>query len=358
MRVALLRIEGCRIGLRVAEDVYNKNNAMIIPKDYVITERVLKVIRANAVERIKVYLEKDEKSEFEVFDDSEYSNQEALLKAIKEYKDKRVSSIIKVEEVFFDVSKGKPIKKSSLDEISTSLKQPFDTKLIPYINSLNVSDNYTLEHTMNVATLALIFAKWLNLDNQKADDFVRAALLHDIGRTKVNQNILGKPGKLTQNEYEQIKQHVVFSYRMIQDTDDLSKDVKLGVLMHHERNDGSGYPLGAKYAQIHEFGKMLAIIDTYDAMTTDRAYQSRMFALGVLDELYHSSFGKLEYAYVNVFITKMLTYYTGCTVRLNTGEIGSIVHIDVKNVTKPIIKIDCSLVDLKEELDLEIEEFI
>lgn len=358
MRTALIKLEGCKVGQKVAEDVYNRHNGMLVPKDYILTERILNVIRGNEIAALKVYLDEDETSDFEIVDVPHQEHAGVLQKTVEDYKRTRSSDILKVEETFFDVSKGKPVSKGTMDTLSNNIIETFDSSLIPYIGSIKVSDNYMLEHSLNMGTLASLFARWLKFDEVKTNNFIQSALLHDIGRVKINPKIFSKPGKLTSEEFDQVKQHSIFSYRLVQESGDLDNDIKMGILMHHERCDGSGYPLGAKGVQIHEFGKLLAIIDIYDAMTTDRIFQSKTFSLKVLDELYQHSFEKLDYGYVNTFTKNMLNYYSGCSVRLNTGEIGSLIHIDQKNITRPIIKIDNALVNLLEESDLEIEAIV
>lgn len=358
MRTAFLRIEGCKVGYRVAEDVYNKHNGMLVPKDFVITERIINVIKANEISAIKVYLEEEETSEYEIDEPPNAEPTDSIRQSVEDYKLVRCMDLMKVEETFFDISKGKPVNKTVMNDLSNNIIESFDTRLVPYIGKMKTSDSYLYEHTLNMGTLASLFAKWLKFDLEKTNNLIQAALLHDIGRVKLRPELFNKAGKLTKEEFDEVKQHSTLSYKLLQDSTELSNDIKMGVLMHHERNDGSGYPLGAKGVQIHEFGKILAIIDIYDAMTTDKVYKPKLFTLNVLNQLYLDSFEKLDYGFVNTFIKNMLTYFTGCTVRLNTGEEGFLVHIDERHITKPIIKIDNTLVNLQEETDLEIDSII
>lgn len=105
-------------------------------------------------------------------------------------------------------------------------------------------DSYTYQHSINVAIYASLIAKWMCYDGKSIKEISKAAILHDIGKMKVPEEILNKPGKLTLEEFEEVKKHSEYGYNMIFKTDNLGKDVALRVLQHHERNNGSGYPLG------------------------------------------------------------------------------------------------------------------
>ena len=141
------------------------------------------------------------------------------------------------------------------------------------IMELKTSDEYTFTHSIDVATISMIVAKKLQLPPHTIQEIGTAGILHDVGKTKVPPEILNKPARLTAEEFEVMKKHSLYSYEMIKDISDLSDAIKYGVLEHHEKIDGSGYPLGVKGDEIAPYAKVLTVADIYDALCTARPYK-------------------------------------------------------------------------------------
>ena len=199
-------------------------------------------------------------------------------------------------------------------------------------NSRNI-DEYLMRHCVNVALLSSMLGKWLNFPKKDLTLLTYAAFLHDIGKTKVNQTILNKPSKLTKLEFEEIKKHSIYSYELVRNIPYLDESVSLGVLMHHERLDGSGYPLRLKEDKINAFAKIIGITDMFDAMTSDKVYSKKQNPFKVLEIMQHDCMGLLDYNYLSTFIKQMANYYTGEMVKLSDGSIGKIIKIDINNIS-------------------------
>lgn len=185
-------------------------------------------------------------------------------------------------------------------------------------------DNYTYHHSMQVGMLSYYIASWLGYSKEEAYQAGKAGYLIDIGNCKVPQEILSKPGKLTPEEFEQVKGHPAYGYEIIRNStgDEIAAQV---ALQHHEREDGSGYPNGLRAKDIHPFAKIAAVADVYSAMTTNRVYRSKQELLTVLRELNSLSFGKLSPEPTQALIRHLLPNFIGKKVLLSTGEVGSIV---------------------------------
>ncbi|MBU3171500.1 HD-GYP domain-containing protein [Clostridium estertheticum] len=224
-------------------------------------------------------------------------------------------------------------------------------------NSRNI-DEYLTRHSVNVAFLSSILGKWLNLPQKDLTLLTYAAFLHDIGKVKVNQKILNKPSKLTKLEFEEIKKHSVYSYELVRTIPYLDESVSLAVLMHHERLDGSGYPLHLKKDRINIFAKIIGITDTFDAMTSDKVYSKKQNPFKVLELMQYECMATLDYNYLTTFINQMLNYYTGEMVNLSDNRIGKIVKTDINNISSPLISVDSIFIDLKNEKDLFITDLV
>lgn len=224
-------------------------------------------------------------------------------------------------------------------------------------NSKNI-DEYLTHHCVNVALLSSMLGKWLNLSESELTLLTHAAFLSDIGKTKINPIILNKPSKLTKSEFDEVKKHSFYAYDLIKNIPLLDKSIISGVFMHHERLNGSGYPLGLKDAKINTFAKIIAIADTFDAMTSDRVYAKKQTPLKVLEVLQHDCIDLLDYNYITTFVRHMSNYYTGEMVKLNNGFIGKIIKIDINNISKPLISVDSNFIDLQKEKDLFIMDLL
>lgn len=248
--------------------------------------------------------------------------------------------------------------KLDLTEIRTMSKEVLDNNNNNYssilksiTNSRNI-DEYLTRHSVNVAFLSSMLGKWLKLPQKDLTLLTYAAFLHDIGKVKVNQKILNKPSKLTKLEFEEIKKHSVYSYELVRTIPYLDESVSLAVLMHHERLDGSGYPLHLKEDRINTFAKIIGIADTFDAMTSDKVYNKKQNPFKVLEIMQHEGMATLDYYYLATFIKQMLNYYTGEMVQLSDERIGKVVKTDINNISSPLISIDSIFIDLKNEKDL------
>ena len=250
-----------------------------------------------------------------------------------------------------------------LTEIRTMSKEILDSFndygsiLKSITNSRNI-DEYLMRHCVNVALLSSMLGTWLNFPKSDLTLLTYTAFLHDIGKTKVDPHVLNKSSKLTKSEFEEAKKHSIYSYELVKSIPHLDNSVSLGVLMHHERLDGSGYPLGLKEDKISTFAKIIGITDMFDAMTSDRSYSKKQNPFKVLEIMQHDCMGLLDYNYLSTFIKEMAIYYTGEMVKLSDGTVGKIIKIDLNNISKPLISVDSNFIDLNKEKDLFIIELL
>ena len=250
-----------------------------------------------------------------------------------------------------------------LTEIRTMSKEILENlndygSILKSITNSRSIDEYLIRHCVNVALLSSMLGKWLNIPNRDLTLLTYAAFLHDIGKTKVNPAILNKSSRLTKSEFEEVKKHPIYSYNFVKSIPYLDKSVSLGVLMHHERIDGTGYPLGLKEDKISTFAKIIAITDMFDAMTSNKVYREKQNPFTVLEIMQHDCMGLLDYNYLTTFIKQMANYYTGEMVLLNNGSVGRIIKIDINNISKPFISVDLDFIDLSKEKDLYIVELL
>lgn len=219
-------------------------------------------------------------------------------------------------------------------------------------------DDSTYAHCINAAIISNIFAGWLNLSKEDRITATSCGLFHDIGKIKVPENILKKPGALTKVEFEAIKHHPMDGYNIL-DAAGLSDDVKNAALMHHEKCDGSGYPYGFTRDKISFFGKMITIVDIYDAMTSKRVYRDPICPFDVIEEFEKEGFDKYDPDMILTFLRNVSNSFIGFRVRLNNGLEGEIVFIHPEHLSRPTIKCaNNKFIDLSVHKNMKISAII
>lgn len=244
--------------------------------------------------------------------------------------------------------------KTIKSHVESNFKDNF--KIIGCINLFKYADSYTYTHSINVALLSMLIGQWMKYGEHMIESLIIAGLLHDIGKMKVDPNILNKPGKLTDSEFEEMKKHPCYSYELLQENKSISLDVKVGILMHHEKIDGSGYPYGVYSENINDIAKVLAVADVYDAMLSERPYKKKHSPFDVMQLMQEGVFGKLDTKILLTFLTHIASYYIGVYVQLSTGEIGEVVAINPACVYRPIVKVKDKYIDLFTEKSISIVE--
>lgn len=202
-----------------------------------------------------------------------------------------------------------------------------------------LKDEYLFSHSVNVCTLSVLLARRLGTETDKLKHIGIGGMLHDFGKMLVPDEIVKKPGKLTGEEYEDMKMHTIYGYEVFKKDFTVSAITKVIILRHHERVDGSGYPDGIKGDSIHDSAKICGICDVFDATTSDRVYRKAMNISDVLALFQKSSGTHFKKEFVNEFLKMIPIYQTGSIVQLNTGVIGIVVKNNESNLARPVIRL-------------------
>ena len=194
------------------------------------------------------------------------------------------------------VPRTKRIAESTIDFVLRS------DRSVAQLGNLMATDYYTYTHSINVSVFAVALAHKAGVSREDLADFATGALLHDIGKSQVPKDLLIKPGKLSDEEFRKIQEHVVIGERLLNAHRSLSAMAMLPVKQHHEKIDGSGYPRGLEKDQVHLFGRVSAIADVFDAMTTNRSYQRAMKPFDALQLMRTSLRSKFDQGLLEEFI--------------------------------------------------------
>lgn len=228
--------------------------------------------------------------------------------------------------------------------------------------SMNQEGDYNLHHCVHLAILGGLMARWMGLIGIDRQNMVLAGLFLDIGKQMIPKDLLEKKGLLTEEEFDILKNHVVDSFKIVEGSELAGRtDLMNGIIQHHERNNGTGYPSGLKGDAITTFGKVLAVLDCYDAMASSRSYAEKRSPFEVFKVLYADVLdGKLDSEYAVLFMRKMNAALNGCWLRLSDGTAGRIVYIDESRVTAmPVVQLaDGGFIDLNTVKDITVVEIM
>lgn len=277
------------------------------------------------------------------------------------YFEETYKQAIKISQgLFEDVRFGRTINLNPIQTCAGHICRCLDRNMniLNLLNSVQDKNPYTYSHPVNVAFISFVIGKWMNFCNSDLVDLVMAGFLHDIGKAKIRDSLLNKPDKLTEIEMKSVWSHPTVAYKILEGFDELSKNVLLGVLTHHERMDGKGYPMQQKGEEINIFGRIIAIADTYDAITATKSYHAKSSPFKAVEEILECSFGYLDPAICQIFINNIINYYCGNTVRLNNELVGEIIYVNPEERTKPLIRCNNEFLNLSIQRNLEIVEIV
>lgn len=268
---------------------------------------------------------------------------------------------IQLSHIMFDDARfGRTVNLNPIKECVGHICRFLDShvNMLTLLNSVQDKNPYLYSHPVNVAIVASVIGKWMGLNNSDLANLVLAGFLHDIGKSKIRDSILNKAGRLTDQEMEIMKSHPGIGYKILDSLKELEPEVLLGVLSHHERQDGSGYPMRQSGDEIFLFGRIIAIADTYDAITATKAYHAKRSPFKAVEEIQAGSFGYLDPEICQCFLNNILNYYYGVNVRLSNELVGVIIYVNPEERTRPLIRCNNEYHNLTKERDLEIIEIV
>lgn len=221
------------------------------------------------------------------------------------------------------------------------------------INLLQEMECDQYEESINVAFMTLMIGKWMMFDEVTLKNSVLAALLHNVGKLQLSPMLYHKrENEMNSTEKIEYKRHPIYAYQTLIAYNELDVEVLKGVLTHHERCDGSGYPLSLRNEKIGKIAKLIGIADTFEELRRDY----NIFE--VIRIMETQMIRKFDVNMLLQFCNTIMNYYVGSTVVLNTGEVGEVVFIQMQALHRPIIKIKGEYINLYEESQLEIEKVI
>lgn len=347
-------------GMITAEDVYNYNNQLILPRGIILNDRTITKLAFYSIFNVKV---EDQTTEI-LLNAAPYepSYAERIRKSPEfvQFRKEFEADVNNFKSVINDVvEKGAPLDVNKLMNHTLNILDLGATypNVFDMLHCMKEYDDATYVHSMNVALICNIFARWLRMNEDEICLATVSGLLHDIGKTRIPDHIIKKPGKLTDSEYMLVKTHPQEGYRILQNSR-LDLEILNAVLMHHERCDGSGYPFGLDGPKIGRYAKIVSIADVYDAMTSARIYRGPLCPFKAIALFESEGLQKYDTHFIITFLENVVNTYLLNEVRLSNGLIGHIVFINKNKLSAPTIQTDHGFLDLSIHPDITIEALL
>lgn len=330
-------------GMKVDQSIVDGTERVLVARGSILDDYVIQGLRKLGVSGVYIR-EGEDDSEVQVKDTDE-TVARAAMATIEKLKVHDRSKVQITESVRARVAEGISYLCSNTEsEQFADITKNITHDLMEAINAndaiavdislLKVSDEYTFKHSVDVATMAMIIAKKLGMKKEEIYDIGIAGLLHDIGKSRIPNEILNKPNRLTDDEFEIIKQHATYGYQIIKEKEGIKDSIKLAVLQHHEKSNGTGYPMGVAATQICPFAKIISVVDIYDALVTERPYKQG-FSQRDAVEMIMTMTAELDMTSLRGFMRSIILYPVGSSVKLSNGEVATVVENYETSILRP-----------------------
>lgn len=332
-----INIEHAGNGMVLGKNIYTADGRVLLRQGTTLSERYIKALRD--LHFTHIYIRDARLPDVEVNDViPENLRQEAIQIINKSFGDIQQQLSGKPNEqgekkVGFNVDSINDVTKNIVESIMTN------KDLVIQLADLKSHDNYTFAHSVNCCVVGTVLGHKLGLPDYKLKDLAIGLMLHDIGKTTVSAEIMNKPGKLTEAEFDKMKEHARAGFDILREIWSLSAHAKIVVLQHHERYDGTGYPKGLKGNDIHLYGQIGAISDVYDALTSDRPYRKRLLPHEAIEFLMGNGDRYFSLELVTTFVSAIAPYPVGTMVKLSTGETAIVTEVDMAFAARPTVRV-------------------
>ncbi len=318
-------------GMELAKAILRDNGKILLTEGTVLTETLIQRLRGQGVSHIHIKGESGP-------DLTAFDRPPSPLRLDFQRKHDAVTQTM--QRTFDAVRRFKKIPTREMNQVVEEALLPMvnTAGALNYLQRDRSVDEYTFVHSVNVGIMAGVLGHWLGYKAPQLKELTLAGLLHDMGKTQIPLPVLNKPLRLTDEEMKVMRLHPIVGYKLAQDSGVISNDVALAILQHHERMNGSGYPSGVKKERIHPYAKILAVVDTYDAMTSDRVFKSKATPLSVIKIMLEEMYDRLDPDVCTVFLDNLKDCFVGNVVELSDGREAEILYFGSVFTPAPVLR--------------------
>lgn len=331
-------------GMEIAKDIHSDDGRILANKGTVINKQTIQQLQNWEVDTISIY-------------------EEVLLNPIIDPKVQKFinnynKSVTVIQNAFDHIRSTQQIPLAELQNTASTLTEQAATagNIVDQLYNLPPCDDYTMRHSVNVSIISALIAMWLKYPDNIVNSISLAGLLHDVGKSQLPPEILNKPYKLAADEYIHYQQHTKLGYDLVSNNNHVAPSITSAILQHHEREDGSGYPVGLLSEDIHPYAKIVAVADLYDEVLTINRDTETVLSPYISLEILRDNICSLDAESCLIFTTNMTNYLSGNNVVLTNGQQARVVCVNKAQPSRSIVQFaDGKVSDLTESLDIRIK---
>ncbi|WP_312091693.1 HD-GYP domain-containing protein [Aminipila sp.] len=348
-----MSLENIKVGMCVGQDLYTESGQLITPINTIVTPELLARLKKFRISCLEMTY--DSLDDY-IFDIKSTSGFKFFQNECTEAKESLTSSLDNILQENPDNSHIDMIKNLSALLYENNKK---NINLIDMVYSMHEYSDSVYTHSVNVGMIASHLGHWLNLPEDEIKLLVTCGLFHDIGKLLIPKEILEKPGELTPGEYKIMQSHTSKGFELLDQFDDIDDRIKKVALLHHERCDGTGYPMHFNGDQLDKFSKIIAIADAYEAMTSERVYREPICPFTVVSYFEKEGLHKFDTKYVLKFLNKILNSYLHAKVLLSNDKVAKVIMINKNARSRPLVKVeDGDFIDLSVTPEINIVKML
>ncbi|MCL5981031.1 MAG: HD-GYP domain-containing protein [Firmicutes bacterium] len=329
-----INVENLKTGDTLASSIKcNFSYRLLLPKGTVLNEGHLRRLNSLKAQGYCLVLEPS---------DMEGIRLDLLDRVDEKAKKAYLDTYVVGKSIFENLQRGNPINIKLVCEAVDVLVEEIMQRgeLLLQLAANQLIDDYTFSHMVNVAVYTASYGRCQNYSTGDISDLCLAGLLHDVGKARLPAEVLGKQGELTAEELTLVRSHSEYGYLELLKEKEINERVRQGVLQHHERGDGSGYPKGLRQKEISRFARIIAIADVYDTLTSDRCYRSRVLPHESAEVLMGDcALNRLDLEMVRVFLSSIVFYPLGTKVVLSDGRHARVILINDGFPLRPVLEV-------------------
>jgi HD-GYP domain-containing protein (c-di-GMP phosphodiesterase class II) len=321
--IKLLAVDSLKSGMKIAKNVYWSDGNVLLAKGVCLHQGFIEKLKVFGITSVYIIDELIDKIEVDELVTEQTRNEATLIikETMQNVKNARTPEGEKVIKI--------------VDSITDELIH--NPNLIVNLVEVRAMNDYTFAHCLGVSILAMVTGIGMGYDYKKLKELGIGAILHDIGKAFIPDEVLYKPGPLNKAEYEEIKNHTKMGYDIIRDCNEFSMSSAVVAWQHHEKFDGTGYPRRLKGETIHEYARITALADVYDALTTRRSYREQSMPHEAIEYLRDSEGNAFDPEIAEVFLEKIAPFPVGSIVQLNNGEKAVVTKISKEFPGRPVV---------------------
>lgn len=334
-------------GVELARDVYSSDGKVLVGAGTIISQHTLNKLKNWMISKVYIVTE----APVNPITDPK------LQQFLNNYN----QSVAAVEAAFASIRETQEIPIDSFQSTANDIQESMSTtgNIVDQLYNFPPCDDYTFRHSVNVCAISALIATWLKMPPQTVNAISLVGLLHDVGKAQLPPHLLNQPYSLTAQDYEHYKQHTVFGYNLVSKIPHIAQSIMSGVIQHHEREDGSGYPYGLTSDKIHPYAKIVAVADLYDEYLTINCDQPGTFSPYVSLEKLRDQLTRVDAKSCIIFTDSMTNFLSGNLVALSDGRQGRVVFINKEKPSRSMVQLeDGKVLDLGRCSDVHIKYVI